>query len=86
MPLEAYEEDVLERMYDNRLIGNGYKAIERVCSVIKWHDISEKYGIRISCSNVLKHLASKGYVNLHGKSGAVASLAKLGVAYVRGKQ
>ena len=86
MTLEAYEEDVLERMYDNRLIGYGYKAIERVCSVIKWHEISEKYGVRISCSNALKHLASKGYVNFHGKSGDVASLTKLGVAYVLGKQ
>lgn len=86
MPLEAYEEEVLLAMYDNRLIGGGYKAIEKVCSIIKWTQISRKYGIRKSCSKVLKHLASKGYINLHGKSGDVASLARLGVAYVRGKQ
>lgn len=86
MPLEAYEEEILEAMYDNRLIGGSYKAIEKVCSIIKWAQISKKYGIRKSCSNVLKHLASKGYVDLHGKSGNVASLKRFGVAYVRGKQ
>jgi hypothetical protein len=86
MTLEAYEEEVLEAMYDNRIIGNGYKSTQKVCSLIKWHTIAKKYGVKKSCSKVLSRLASKGYIDFHGKSGNVASLAKLGVAYVRGKQ
>jgi hypothetical protein len=86
MTLEAYEEEILEKMYDNRLIGGGYTSIEKVCSIIKWEQISKKYGIRKSCSKAIERLAKRGYVDLHGKSGDVASLTRFGVSYVLGKQ
>lgn len=86
MPLEVHEEEILEAMYDNRLIGNNYTSIQKVSSLIKWSDISNKNKIKKSFSTVLRHLANKGYIDTHGKSGNVASLTKLGVAYVRGKQ
>jgi len=35
-----------------------------------------------SFDNVIRHLANKGYVDFHGKSGDVASLSRLGVSYV----
>lgn len=73
-------------MYNHRLIGFDYKPIERVCSIIKWRQISQKYKVKKSCKKVLRHLESKGYVDLHGKAGNVASLAKFGVDYVIGKQ
>jgi len=84
--LEPHEEDVLFAMFDNRLIAHNYTGIEKVCSIIKWVQIAQKHGIKKRCAKVLRHLASKGYVNFHGKAGNVASLSKLGVAYVLGKQ
>ena len=86
MVLEAYEEDVLEAIYDSRLIGNNYTSIQKVSSLIKWTQISHNYNVKKSFESVIKHLANKGYVDTHGKYGDVASLTKLGVAYVRGKQ
>jgi len=86
LTLEAYEEEVLFAMYDQRLIRQDYKSIERVCSMIKWTSIARKYNVRKTCQKVLRHLATKGYVDLHGKAGNVASLTKLGVDYVLGKQ
>ena len=86
MTLEPYEEEMLFAMFDYGLIRGNYKSIEKVCSMIKWVQIAQKYGIRKSCSRVLRRLASKGYVDLHGKGGNVASLAKFGVLYVMGKQ
>jgi hypothetical protein len=86
MTLEPYEEEVLFAMYDYGLIGPNYKAVEKVCSMIKWIQISRKYGVKKSCSRVLRRLASKGYVDPHGKAGNVASLTRLGVLYVIGKR
>jgi len=86
MALEPYEEDVLFAMYDSGLIQQNYKSIEKVCSIIKWFQIAQKHGIRKTCPKVLRHLASKGYVDLHGKAGNVASLTKFGVLYVVGKR
>ena len=86
MTLEPYEEEVLFAMFDYGLISTNYKPIEKVCSMIKWIQIARKYSIRKSCSRVLRRLASKGYVDLHGKAGNVASLTKFGVLYVIGKQ
>lgn len=86
MTIAPHEEEVLFAMYDNGLIGTNYKAIEKVCSMIKWIQIARKYSIRKSCSRVLRRLASKGYVDLHGKAGNVASLTKFGVDYVMGKR
>ena len=86
MTLKPHEEEVLFAMFDYGLIGGKYKSIEKVCSMIKWVQIAQKYGIRKSCSNVLRRLASKDYVDLHGKAGNVASLTKFGVDYVIGKR
>jgi hypothetical protein len=36
-------------------------------------------------SSVLRKLALKDYVDLHGKSGDAVSLSRLGVFYVKGK-
>ena len=73
-------------MFDYGLIRANYKSIEKVCSIIKWIQITRKYNVKKSCSRVLRRLASKGYVDLHGKAGNVASLTKFGVLYVIGKR
>jgi hypothetical protein len=86
MTLELHEEEILFAMYDLQLIGNSYKSIQKVCSMIKWIKIAKKYGIKKGCKKVLRSLASKGYINFHGKSGRVASLSRLGVLYVIGKK
>jgi hypothetical protein len=86
LTLEAYEEEVLFAMYDQRLIRQDYRSIERVCSMIKWTSIARKYNVRKTCQKVLRHLFAKGYVDLHGKAANVASLTKLGVDYVLGKK
>ena len=86
MTLKDYEEEVLSAMYDQKLIGQEYKSIERVCSSINWTLIARKYNVRKTCQKVLRHLAAKGYVDLHGKAANVASLTKLGVVYVLGKR
>jgi len=54
--------------------------------MIKWTSIAGKYNVRKTCQRVLRHLAAKGYVDLHGKAANVASLTRLGVEYVLGKQ
>jgi len=86
LTLKGYEEEVLLAMYDRRLIRQDYASVEKVCSMIKWTMIARKYNIKKTCQKVLRHLAAKGYVDLHGKAGNVASLTKLGVDYVLGKQ
>lgn len=58
--------------------------IQKVCSKIGWSSIQIKYKIKTSFKRVLRRLKSKGYIEDHGKSCAVASLSKLGVDYVRG--
>ena len=84
--LEEYEEEVLFRLYDNSLIKMRYCAVEKAAALVKWGDISKKYGVKKSFNNVLKKLRSKGYVDDHGKSGDVVSLTLKGVLYVKGKQ
>lgn len=86
MVLEAYEEEVLEAMYDNHLIGNQYSSTQNVSSRIKWQSICQKHGIKKKFSKVIKQLANKGYIDTHGKSGNVAALTKFGVLYVLGKK
>jgi hypothetical protein len=86
MTLKPHEEEILFAMYDQQLICNSYTSIQKVCSMIKWTKIAKKYGIKKSCKKVLRRLVSKGYVDFHGKSGNVASLSRLGVLYVIGKQ
>jgi Mn-dependent DtxR family transcriptional regulator len=79
--LEPYEEVVILRMYDKNYEGMNYKSIQKIAASIKWADISNTYGVKKKFSRVLKHLYAKGYVDLHGKSGDVASLTRLGVEY-----
>jgi hypothetical protein len=84
--LKDYEEEILFRMFDNKIIAMSYYAVEKVASIIKWQTIAKKYGIRKSFSKVLSNLHSKGYVDFHGKSRDVVSLSKFGVDYVKGKK
>ncbi len=84
MTLEAYEYEVLRSMFDKEIIKSNYKPIQTIASKIKWPEIANKYGIRKKFKRVIKHLDSKGLVDLHGKSGNVGSLSKLGVDYVLG--
>jgi hypothetical protein len=83
--LEPYEEEVLLRLYDNGLIAMRYCSIQKASSAIKWQDIAKEHGVKKSFPSVLRRLASKGYVDEHGKSGNVVSLTRLGVFYVKGK-
>ncbi len=83
--LKAYEEEILSQLYDNGLIAMRYCSTQKAADIIKWQDIAKRYGINKSFSSVLRKLASKGYVDLHGKSGDVVSLSRLGVYYVKGK-
>jgi len=83
--LEGHEEEILFGLYDNSIIRLNYCSIQKAASIIKWNDISKKYGVKKSFPNVLWKLRSKGYVEFHGKSGDVVSLSRIGVAYVVGK-
>jgi len=83
--LKDYEEEVLLRLYDNGLIAMRYCSVQKAADIIKWQDIAKKYDAQKSFSGVLRKLASKGYVDEHGKSGDVVSLTRIGVLYVKGK-
>jgi len=83
--LEPYEEEVLTRMYDKRLIGMDYKPIQIVRSKVNWEEIARTHRVKKSFERVIRHLSNKGYIDTHGKAGNVASLTSLGVSYVRGK-
>jgi hypothetical protein len=83
--LEDYQDEVLSRMFDNRIIAMNYYAVEKVASIIKWQTIAKKYGVKKSFAKVLRNLHSKGYVDSHGKSFNVVSLSRLGVEYVMGR-
>jgi len=83
--LKDYQEEILFRMFDNKIISMNYCAVEKVASMIKWQTIAKKYGIKKSLPSVLGNLHSKGYVDFHGKSRDVVSLSRLGVDYVMGK-
>lgn len=84
--LKDYQEEVLFRMFDNKIIAMNYCAVEKVASIIKWQTITKKYRVKKSFSSVLGNLHSKGYVDFHGKSRDVASLSRLGTDYVMGKR
>ena len=83
--LRDYEEEILLRLYDNGLIAMKYCSTQKAADIIRWQEIAEKYGVKKGFSHILRKLASKGYVDFHGKSGAVVSLSRLGVHYVKGK-
>ena len=83
--MQDYEEEILVQLYDNGIIAMRYCAIQKAASIIKWQDIAKKYNVKKGFSNVLRKLASKGYIDFHGKSGDVVSLSRLGVSYVKGK-
>ena len=84
--LRDFEEEILLRLYDNGLIAMKYCSTQKAADIIKWQEISKKYVIKKGFSSVLRKLASKGYVDFHGKSGDVVSLSRLGVYYVKGKR
>lgn len=84
--LKDYQEELLFRMFDNRIIAMNYCAVEKVASIIKWQGIAKRYRLKKSFQNVLRNLHSKGYVDFHGKSGDVVSLSRLGADYVMGKR
>lgn len=83
--LKDYEEAILSSLYDNGIIAMRYCSIQKAASIIKWHEISQKYRVKKKFPNVLWNLRTKGYVDFHGKSGDVVSLSRIGVAYVKGK-
>jgi hypothetical protein len=85
LALKEYEEEILKRMYNEGLTGNNYKPIQTVRSKIGWIELDQKYRIKKKFDSIMKRLEGKGYVDSHGKSGAVYSLTFLGVAYVVGK-
>lgn len=85
VPLESYEEEVLIRMYNEGLIRHAYKSIQRIRSKVRWDEIAERYRVTRSFEGVIRHLARKGYIDLHGKRGDVASLSSIGVSYVWAK-
>jgi DNA-binding IscR family transcriptional regulator len=82
--LKDYEEEILLQLYDNGLIAMKYCSTQKAADIIKWQEIAKKYDTPKSFSSVLRKLAAKGYVDLHGKSGDVVSLSRLGVYYVKG--
>lgn len=82
LTLQTYEEEVLMAMYDEGIIGNAYRSVQIIRSKIRWEEIARRHKVNKSFDNVIRHLANKGYVDFHGKSGDVASLSRLGVSYV----
>jgi hypothetical protein len=84
--LKDYQEEVLFRMFDNKLIAMSYCATEKVASIIKWQTIAKTFGVKKSFSSVLGNLHSKGYVDFHGKGRDVVSLSRFGTDYVMGKR
>jgi len=85
MPLQDYEEKILFRMYDERIIGHNYKPIQRIAAMIRWDDIVKQYQVKGKFPSVFRHLINKGYVDDHGKRGKAGSLSRLGASYVLGK-
>ena len=84
--MESYEDEVLIRMFDKDIIGMNYKSVERVATKIKWNEIANKFRVKKSFQSVIRELVNMGLVTDHGKSGRVASLTQLGVAYVKNKK
>lgn len=84
--MEDYEEEILERMFDEEIISMDYRPTETIRSKINWMGMQSKYRIKKKFSTVMKRLENKGYVSSHGKSGAVYSLTQDGVNYVMGKR
>jgi hypothetical protein len=82
LTLHDYEEEILRRMYDTQIIGMDYVSVQKVRSKIHWIDLQSKYNIRKSFHSIMRRLEAKGYVDDHGKSGAVYSLSQDGVHYV----
>ncbi len=81
--LDACEEVVILRMYDEGLVFMDYKAVNTVRSKIRWDDLAKKYGCKKKFTRILDRLRNVGLVDYHGKGGDVASLTKDGVQYAR---
>ena len=84
--LKDFEEEILLQLYDNGLIGMKYCSTQKAADIIKWQEIAKKYKVKKGFSSVLRKLASKGYVDFHGKSEDVISLSRIGVNYITGKR
>ena len=82
--LQPYEIAILLKMYDEGIIANAYKPIERVHSKIKWRQIASAYRVKDSFESVARRLVKMKLLTDHGKSMAVLALDKLGVDYVVG--
>jgi hypothetical protein len=83
--LESYEEEILFFLFDNGIIEMNYCSIQKAARIIRWQEIARKHKVKKGFSSALRRLSSKGYVDLHGKSGDVISLSRLGIFYVKGK-
>lgn len=80
--MKPYEDEVLLALYNKDIIGMNYKSTEKVSRIIKWKEISRKYGVNKKFQVVIRKLINKGLVSDHGKSGKVVSLTKDGLRRV----
>lgn len=80
--MEDYEEAILVRMYEKRIIGKDIKRLEHIQSMVKWNNLREEYRVKKGFKKVLKGLTP--YVAGGKYSWTAASLSKKGVHYVRG--
>lgn len=81
--LKDYEIAVILRMYDEGLIGGGYRSLEAVRKEIRWKDIERKYKVKGGFEEVARRLIKRKLLSDDGKSMAVVSLDRLGVAFAR---
>ncbi len=85
MTLKDYEEEILRQMYDSQIIGMDYLPIQKVRYKVHWIDLQRKYNLKRGFNSIMRKLATKGYLDSHGKSGDVYSLSQDGVLYVKGR-
>lgn len=83
-PIEEYEKEIIVRMYNHRIIGRkGYKTLQLVASIIKFHEIQRTYEVKKKFKDVAKSLIRKGLASDWGKSLKVLSLTRAGVDLAR---
>jgi hypothetical protein len=83
--LEEYEEEVLRRMFDQKIIGEaGYARIQHIEGRIKWPEIQARYQVKKKFKAIMRRLSNKGLITFR-KGGEAYSLSKFGVDYVIGK-
>jgi len=74
--------EVLRRIYKEGIIGKRYRPLELVERIIKWEEISSRFGAKKGFKKVAKRLVNLGYLSNHGKSMNVISITKKGVLLV----